>query len=62
MAVNVKLTHPKFEGEFVAHTQRQVDLLTEAGREGGAWRIAPGKENKEAASKVADPKTNPLED
>ena len=62
MTLNVKLTHPKVDQPFVAHTQKQIDLLTEAGREGGAWRIAPGKENKEAASKVADPKTNPLED
>jgi hypothetical protein len=62
MTLNVKLTHPKIDGEFVAHTQAQIDLLTEAGREGGAWRVAPGKENQAAAKAAADPKTNPTED
>jgi hypothetical protein len=62
MTLNVKLTHPKVDQPFVAHTQKQIDLLTEAGREGGAWRVAPGKDNAAAAKAVADPKTNPTED
>jgi hypothetical protein len=52
----VRLTHPKTDGVFVAQTQAQIDRLTEAGREGGAWRVAPGKDNRDALKDVVNPK------
>jgi hypothetical protein len=53
--MRVKLTHPK-AGEFIATSQRQLDRLTAEGREGGAWRVAPGKKNAEAL-KAAETET-----
>jgi hypothetical protein len=51
--MRVKLTHSKTGGEFIATSQRQIDRLTKDDRDGGAWRVAPGKKNAEALKAAA---------